>query len=79
LRGVRIKKDLLSIKGRWHIKIVGFYNGNKVYEKWIRTKYPSKKLSKSDMEKMFDLNPTVDDERFTLNAWIQSNSAAYQR
>ena len=28
------------------------------------------------MEQMFDLNPTTDDEKSTLNAWIQSHSAA---
>ena len=75
MKAVRIKKDLLSINGVWNIKIVGFYNNNKVYERWIKTNYSSKKFSKSDMEQMFDLNPTTDDEKSTLNAWIQSNSA----
>jgi hypothetical protein len=27
------------------------------------------------MERMFDLNPTADDEKSTLDAWIQSHSA----
>jgi hypothetical protein len=75
LRGVRIKKSLLIINGKWQIKIVGFYENNKVYERWIKTNYSSKKFSKSDMEKMFDLNPTADDEKSTLDAWIQSHSA----
>jgi len=75
LRDVRVKKSLLVINGKWQIKIVGFYNNNKVYERWIKTNYSSKKFSKSDMEQMFDLNPTADDEKSTLNAWIQSNFA----
>jgi len=75
LRDVRVKRSLLVINGKWQIKIVGFYKNNKVYEKRIKTKYSSKKFSKSDMEQMFDLNPTADDEKSTLNAWTQSHSA----
>jgi len=77
LRGVRIKKSLLIINGKWQIKIVGFYNGNKVYERWIKTNYSSRKFSKSDMEQMFDLNPTVDDEKSTLNAWLQKSQIQF--
>jgi len=75
LRDVRVKRSLLVINGKWQIKIVGFYKNNKVYEKRIKTNYSSKKFSKSDMEQMFDLNPTADDEKSTLNAWTQSHSA----
>jgi len=78
LRGVRIRKDLLSINGKWQIKIVGFYENNKVYERWIKTNYSSKKFSKSDMEQMFDLNPTVDDEKSTLNAWMQKSVTQFK-